>query len=44
MTGVFLLAWVVFPALLLTLSIGAGVGLRRISGAQVVPGILIVPL
>jgi hypothetical protein len=44
LTGVFLLAWVVFPALLLILSTGAGLGLRRISGAQVVPGILIVPL
>ncbi len=43
MTGVFLLAWVVFPALTLLLCTGAGLLLRRAAGRAAVPGVLVVP-
>jgi hypothetical protein len=41
---VFLLAWVVFPALMLILSAGAGLGLRQVAGSVAVPPLLVVPL
>jgi hypothetical protein len=44
MIGVFLAAWVVFPAALAALSLGAGLAVRRACGSEVVPGVLIVPL
>jgi hypothetical protein len=44
MIGVFLLAWVVFPALLLVLSAGAGLAARRMAGPLGVPALLVVPV
>jgi hypothetical protein len=43
MIGVFLLAWVVFPALMLVLSAGAGLALRSAAGPTAVPSLLVVP-
>jgi hypothetical protein len=44
MSGVFLLAWVVFPALMLVLSGGAGLAVRRLTGPTAVPALLVVPV
>jgi hypothetical protein len=44
MIGEFLLAWVVFPALLLLLSAGAGLAVRRLTGPRGVPALLVVPV
>jgi hypothetical protein len=44
MIGVFLLAWVVFPALMLVLSGGAGLVARRVAGPTAVPALLVVPV
>jgi hypothetical protein len=44
MIGVFLLAWVVFPALTLVLCVGAGLAVRRLVGAAAVPTLLVVPV
>ncbi|HEY2282782.1 MAG TPA: hypothetical protein VGH60_04445 [Solirubrobacteraceae bacterium] len=44
MNGVFLLAWVVFPALMLVLSGGAGLAVRRLTGPAAVPALLVVPV
>ena len=43
MTGVFLLAWVVFPALMLVLCGGAGLAVRRAAGSVAVPPLLVLP-
>ena len=43
MIGVFLLAWVVFPALMLLLCGGAGLAVRRATGPAAVPALLVVP-
>ena len=43
-TGVFLLAWVVFPALTLVLCAGAGLAVRRATGPVAVPALLVVPV
>ncbi len=43
MIGIFLFAWVVFPALMLVLSAGAGLGLRRLTGPVAVPALLVLP-
>jgi hypothetical protein len=44
MSGVFLLAWVVFPALMLVLSGGAGLAVRRLTGPTAVPPLLVLPV
>lgn len=44
MIGVFLLAWVVFGALMLVLSAGAGLLVRRLAGPAAVPVVLVLPL
>ncbi len=44
MIGVFLFAWVVFPALMLVLCAGAGLAVRRVTGPDAVPAVLILPL
>jgi hypothetical protein len=44
MNGVFLLAWVVFPALMLVLSGGAGMAVRRLTGPTAVPALLVMPV
>jgi hypothetical protein len=44
MIGVFLLAWVVFPALTLVLCGGAGLTARRVAGPVAVPALLVVPV
>ncbi len=44
MRGVFLLAWVVFPALMLVLSGGAGLAVRRLTGPTAVPPLLVLPV
>jgi hypothetical protein len=44
MNGVFLLAWVVFPALMLVLCGGAGLAGRRLTGPTAVPPLLVVPV
>ena len=44
MIGIFLFAWVVFPALMLVLSVGAGLLVRAAAGPVSVPAILTVPL
>jgi hypothetical protein len=44
MIGVFLLAWVVFPALMLVLSTGAGLVVRSAAGPTAVPALLVVPV
>lgn len=43
MIGIFLFAWVLFPALMLLLSAGAGLALRRLAGPFAVPAVLVVP-
>jgi hypothetical protein len=42
--GAYLLAWLVFPALMLVLSVGAGLAIRRLSGPVPVPAVLVVPV
>jgi hypothetical protein len=44
MIGVFLVAWVVFPALMLVLCAGAGLAVRRATGPSAVPALLVVPV
>jgi hypothetical protein len=44
MNGVFLLAWVVFPALMLVLCGGAGLAVRRLTGPTAVPALLVLPV
>lgn len=44
MNGVFLLAWVAFPALMLVLSGGAGLAVRRLTGPTAVPPLLVLPV
>ncbi len=44
MIGVFLFSWVVFPALMLVLSVGAGLLVRRAAGPISVPPVLTVPV
>jgi hypothetical protein len=44
MTGVFLLAWVVFPALMLLLCAGAGLALRSATGPTSVSALLVLPV
>ncbi len=44
MIGIFLVAWVVFPALMLVLCGGAGLLVRRVTGPQAVPPVLTVPV
>ena len=44
MSGVFLLAWVAFPALMLVLSGGAGLAVRRLTGPTAVPALLVLPV
>jgi hypothetical protein len=44
MNGVFLLAWVVFPALMLVLCGGAGLAVRRLTGPTAVPPLLVLPV
>jgi hypothetical protein len=44
MIGVFLLAWVVFPALMVVLCGGAGLLVRRLAGAVSVPAVLTLPV
>jgi hypothetical protein len=44
MSGVFLLAWVVFPALMLVLCGGAGLAVRRLTGPKAVPPLLVLPV
>jgi hypothetical protein len=44
MTAVFLVAWVVFPALTLLLATGAGLLVRRAAGPGAVPSVLVVPV
>jgi hypothetical protein len=43
MIGVYLLAWVVFPALMLVLSAGAGLVVRQLAGPTALPNVLVVP-
>jgi hypothetical protein len=44
MIGIFLLAWVVFPALMIVLSAGAGLVVRSAAGPTAVPSLLVVPV
>jgi hypothetical protein len=44
MIGVFLMAWVVFPALMLLLSGGAGIIARHVCGPRAVPALLVLPV
>ncbi|HWF33201.1 MAG TPA: hypothetical protein VG188_11645 [Solirubrobacteraceae bacterium] len=44
MTGVFLLAWIAFPILMLVLCAGTGLGVRRICGSEAVPALLTLPV
>ena len=44
MSGVFLLAWVAFPALMLVLCGGAGLAVRRLTGPTAVPALLVMPV
>jgi hypothetical protein len=44
MIAIFLVAWVVFPALMLLLSLGAGLAVRRLTGPRAVPPLLVVPV
>ena len=44
MLGVFLLAWVVFPALMAVLSLGAGLVVRRACGTAAFSALLILPV
>jgi hypothetical protein len=44
MIGVFLVAWVVFPALMLLLCAGAGMLVRRVTGPLAVPPLLTLPV
>jgi hypothetical protein len=44
MIGVYLFAWVVFPALMLVLCGGAGLLVRRIAGTRSVPAVLTLPV
>jgi hypothetical protein len=41
--GVFLFAWVVFPLAMIVLCLGAGLALRRVSGASALPLVLVLP-
>jgi len=43
MIGIFLLAWVVFPALMIVLSAGAGLVVRSAAGPTAVPSLLVMP-
>jgi hypothetical protein len=43
-TGVYLLAWLVFPLLVIALSAGAGLAVRRVTGPDTLPAVLIVPV
>src|SRR6185437_2079886 len=44
MSGVFLVAWVVFPALMLLLCAGAGLLARRVTGPVAIPPLLTLPV
>lgn len=44
MNGVFLLAWVVFPVLMLVLCGGAGLAVRRLTRPKAVPPLLVLPV
>jgi hypothetical protein len=44
MIGIFLLAWVVFPALMIVLSAGAGLLVRSAAGPIAVPALLVMPV
>lgn len=44
MSGVFLLAWVMFPALMLVLCGGAGLAVHRLTGPTAVPPLLVLPV
>jgi hypothetical protein len=44
MTGIYLVAWVVFPALMLLLCGGAGLLVRRVTGPDAIPPVLILPV
>jgi hypothetical protein len=44
MIGVFLVAWVVFPALMLLLCAGAGLLVRRVTGPLAIPPLLTLPV
>jgi hypothetical protein len=44
MLGVFLLSWVVFPAVMLVLCLGAGLAARQVAGPQAFPPLLLVPV
>src|ERR1700693_6246913 len=44
MIGVYLFAWVVFPALMLLLCGGAGLLVRRVTGPRFVPPLLTLPV
>jgi hypothetical protein len=44
MIGIFLLAWVVFPALMIVLSAGAGLVVRSAAGPIAVPSLLVMPV
>jgi hypothetical protein len=44
MIGIFLFAWVVFPALMIVLSAGAGLVVRSVAGPTAVPSLLVMPV
>jgi hypothetical protein len=44
MIGIYLFAWVVFPALMLVLCGGAGLLVRRVTGPSSIPPVLILPV
>lgn len=44
MLGVFLLSWVVFPAAMLGLCLGAGLAARRVAGPLAFPPLLLMPV
>jgi hypothetical protein len=44
MIGIYLFAWVVFPALMLLLCGGAGLLVRRVTGPASIPAVLILPV
>lgn len=39
----FFLSWVVYPVVLVALSLGAGLGVRRLAGDRALPGVLVLP-